>query len=74
MPFVIKHKERDRFVSNGQKSADYDGDLLVSIDYARFYGTEAGARLGLNWWCRYSVSGIVNQEKKAQYEVVKWPS
>ncbi len=72
MPYVIKHKLKDRYIGNRAKTADYDEDFLVSVDYARFYSSERGAKQGLTSWCRYSVSGLINKTKYDQFEIVRW--
>lgn len=71
MPYVIKHKQKSRYVGKCKK-ADYDEDKLVSIDYAKFYSSEKGARLGMLSWCRYSVSRLIDKHKLNQFEIIKY--
>lgn len=71
MPYVIKHKTNDRYIS-GTKSrkADYDSDGLVSLPFARIYPTKSGAISAVTRWAMYPVSKLINKHKFEMVEVV----
>jgi hypothetical protein len=55
MPYVVKHKEEDRFF-NGSNSIAAFNDInsigLVTLNYAQTYATLSGAKSALASWAR----------------------
>lgn len=55
MPYVVKHKQRDRFINgSGTKAAHEDcakdANYLASLEYAQTYATPKGAKIALRSW------------------------
>jgi hypothetical protein len=71
MPYIIKHKTEDRYVSFSKSmKADHDENYLTSLKHAQVYPTEAGAKSAMNDWAKYGVSGLINQAKLDLVEIV----
>ena len=63
MPFAIKHKTKDRYVSNtNSMKADYDDDGLTSLQFARVYPTKSGAKTAMINWASYWDHTVFNEE------------
>lgn len=51
MPFVIKHRTEDRYLCGSRsRRADHDPNGLVSMEFARIFPTESGAKTALRSW------------------------
>lgn len=63
MPYVIKHKTKDRYVSNTKSTkVEYDEDGLTGPEFARIYPTRGGARSALIDWSKYWDTSIKDEE------------
>jgi hypothetical protein len=66
MPYVIKHKHKDRYVcGTHSKKADHDADELVSLEFARIFPTESGARTALRSWASRWDGLAIDKKKMA---------
>lgn len=62
MPYVIRHIINQTFVGKQR--------ILVDMPDARVFPTERGAKRAMLNYCRYPVSGLINQSKFSCFEVV----
>lgn len=66
MPYVVKHKINDRYLCGTRsQKADHDPHGLVSIDFARIFPTEAGAKTAIRAWAK-RYDGLAIDQKKME--------
>jgi len=62
MPYAVKHKDKDLYISGttSQKAARYDHGL-VEKEYAKIYATESGAKSARGQWATKWVNAPIGQ-------------
>lgn len=64
MPYVVKHKNKDRYLCGTKSSrADQDADGLVSMEFARIFPTKAGAKTAIRHWAEVWDNTVIDQKK-----------
>lgn len=69
MPYVIKHKTKERYICGSKSNAAYqsmDKNDLVPIEYARVFPTLSGAKSALASW-----SHMLIEKSFLDYQLVR---
>jgi len=68
MPYVIKPKTDERYLcGTTSNKADFDDNGLVSLDYARIYPTEAGAKSSMKHWAKKWDHNVIDIAAKTRF-------